>query len=319
MPGVPWIAEHQATELLESRPVPLEQDAERPLVTTPGSIQQHPFVSVAEACHSLVNRDGSPHLIGGSRRAAAGRSRECPRRAGRSRREWRSGCHVVETEHHSSVVAAGRAEALERLRAVSRCLDGAAPRRRDYGEYVTELMFPTPALRDAVVLLRPWRETDVPWQLETFSDPWFQRFSDWAPRAEHEARRHLVEHEQARRRGEQLQFAVVEPSDDELILGGASLHDVELDQGRAAVGYWLAAGARGRGVATHAVRLLARWAFDDLGLARVALTCAPNNHASQRVAERCGFSREGVLRSHMPFKGARRDTVVFGVLPGELR
>jgi RimJ/RimL family protein N-acetyltransferase len=67
------------------------------------------------------------------------------------------------------------------------------------------------------------------------------------------------------------------------------------------------------------VRLLARWAFDDLGLARVTLTCAPDNHASQRVADRCGFSREGVLRSHMPFKGARRDTVVFGLLPGELR
>ena len=65
--------------------------------------------------------------------------------------------------------------------------------------------------------------------------------------------------------------------------------------------------------------LLARWAFDDLGIARVALTCAPDNSASQRVAERCGFSREGVLRSHMPFKDLRRDTVVFGLLPDELR
>jgi len=41
--------------------------------------------------------------------------------------------------------------------------------------------------------------------------------------------------------------------------------------------------------------------------------------ASQRVAERCGFTREAVLRSHLPFRGGRRDTVVYGLLPGELR
>jgi RimJ/RimL family protein N-acetyltransferase len=76
---------------------------------------------------------------------------------------------------------------------------------------------------------------------------------------------------------------------------------------------------RGHGAATRAVRLLARWAFDDLGIARLELTCGPDNTASQRVAERCGFTREGVLRSHMPFKGGRRDTVMFSLLPGELR
>lgn len=54
-------------------------------------------------------------------------------------------------------------------------------------------------------------------------------------------------------------------------------------------------------------------------MARAELTCGPDNAASQRVAERCGFVREGMLRSHMRFQGARRDTVVFGPLPGELR
>jgi len=184
---------------------------------------------------------------------------------------------------------------------------------------VAELRFPADGLEDAVVRLRPWRETDMASQLEVFSDPWFQRFSDWAPRTGSDARRHRAEDERARQRGEQVQFALVEPSDDERFLGGASLHDVELDQGRAAVGYWLAPAARGRGVATRAVRLIARWAFDDLGIARVSLTCAPDNHASQRVAERCGFTREGLLRSHMPFKDGRRDTLGYSLLPGELR
>jgi RimJ/RimL family protein N-acetyltransferase len=66
------------------------------------------------------------------------------------------------------------------------------------------------------------------------------------------------------------------------------------------------------------VRLIARWAFDALGIARLELTCGPDNEVSQRVALRCGFVREGVMRSHLPFKGGRRDTVLFSLLPGEL-
>ena len=183
---------------------------------------------------------------------------------------------------------------------------------------MAELPFPSPHLADDVVVLRPWRETDLAAQLEAFSDQFFQDFSDWAPLTEADARRHLVEQEQARRRGEQVEFALVEPNDHDVLLGGGSLNNVDLKQGRAAVGYWLAAHARGRGVATHAVRLIARWAFEHLGIARLELTCGTDNHASKRVAQRCGFTREGVLRSHMPFKGSRRDTVVFSLLPREL-
>jgi ribosomal-protein-alanine N-acetyltransferase len=177
---------------------------------------------------------------------------------------------------------------------------------------------PFPALTDAVVRLRPCREADVPAQLEAFRDVLFERFSDWEPRTEAEALAYLAANEQARQAGTQIEFALVEPHDEDVLLGGASLNNVDLDQGRAAVGYWLAPHARGRGVVTHAVRLIARWAFQDLQIARLELTCGPDNLASQAVAERCGFTREGVLRSHMAFKGGRRDTVVFSLLPGEL-
>ena len=180
-------------------------------------------------------------------------------------------------------------------------------------------MLRVPSLADEVVLLRPWRETDVPALLAAFSDPFFLRFSDWAPRTEAEARAYLAGHEQARRRGEQIELALAEPLDESVVLGGGSLNNVDLRAGRAAIGYWLAPRARGRGVTPHAVRLLAGWAFRDLDVARLELTCGPDNVASQRVAERCGFTREGVLRSHLPFKGARRDSVVFSLLRGELR
>ncbi len=103
------------------------------------------------------------------------------------------------------------------------------------------------------------------------------------------------------------------------MLGGVSLYEVRLDQGCAAVGYWLVPEARVRGPATQAARMLARWAFAGLGLARMELTCSPDDEASQHVAERCGFPRAGLLRSHVPFKGARRESVIYSLLPGELR
>lgn len=79
-----------------------------------------------------------------------------------------------------------------------------------------------PSLADDVVLLRPWRETDMPAQLKAFSDPFFQRFSDWAPQTEAEARAYLDGHEQARRRGEQIELALVEPHDENVVLVAAA-------------------------------------------------------------------------------------------------
>jgi RimJ/RimL family protein N-acetyltransferase len=185
---------------------------------------------------------------------------------------------------------------------------------------MAELSFPVPPLAGDVVLLRPWRKADVPGMVLAFSDPLMQRFS-WrtAPYTQTDARDHLAEQEEARLRGAALHFALARPHDQDVVLGAVSLDEVRLDQGCAAVGYWLAPQARGRGAATHAVRLLARWAFAGLGLARLELTCGPDNEASQHVAERCGFSREGLLRSHVPFKGGRRDSVIYSLLPGELR
>ena len=133
-----------------------------------------------------------------------------------------------------------------------------------------ELWFPIPPLAGDVVLLRPWREADVPGIVLAFSDPVMQRFS-WrtAPYTETDARGYFAEQEETLLRGEGLSFALVEPRDQDVVLGAVSLYEVRLDQGCAAVGYWLAPWARGRGAATQAVRVLARWAFAELGLARL--------------------------------------------------
>jgi RimJ/RimL family protein N-acetyltransferase len=69
---------------------------------------------------------------------------------------------------------------------------------------------------------------------------------------------------------------------------------------------------------TVAVRLISRWAFKTLGIERLNLTTAPDNVASQRVAGRAGFTREGVLRAWEPTPHGRRDSVMYSLLPSDV-
>jgi hypothetical protein len=67
-----------------------------------------------------------------------------------------------------------------------------------------------------------------------------------------------------------------------------------------------------------ALRLVSRWALSQPGVVRLQLWTAPDNTASQRVAERSGFQREGILRSYHEVDGRREDAVFFSLLPGDL-
>ena len=82
----------------------------------------------------------------------------------------------------------------------------------------------------------------------------------------------------------------------------------------AELGYAVAEAARGRGVATQALRLLTDWAFAE-GILRAELIISPDNEGSKRVAERAGYVYEGLLRSKY-FKGGRReDQEIWSRLP----
>jgi RimJ/RimL family protein N-acetyltransferase len=86
------------------------------------------------------------------------------------------------------------------------------------------------------------------------------------------------------------------------------------------VGYWMRADARGKGFTTRAVVLASRWAFARGGVARVQLRADTENFGSRRVAEKAGFTLEGVLRSvHWNARlGRRQDHAIYSLLPGEL-
>jgi len=101
-----------------------------------------------------------------------------------------------------------------------------------------------------------------------------------------------------------------------VIFGGGTLHHLDPQRSVIEIGYWLFPRARGRGIATRVARALAEYAF-SMGIARVAAYVEVGNVPSERVLERAGFTREGVIRSLPKSEGRRVDKAIFSLLPGE--
>ena len=70
---------------------------------------------------------------------------------------------------------------------------------------------------------------------------------------------------------------------------------------------------------TRSLELVSEWAFTGLGIERLQLTTHLDNPASQRVAAKCGFVREGLLRRYGVQRGQRVDLVMFARLPDDQR
>lgn len=185
---------------------------------------------------------------------------------------------------------------------------------------MTELPFPDPPLSVGGIALRPWREADVPAIVTACSDPAVARFIPVipSPYTEEDARSWLESQEPNRLAGRSLELAIANAVTDDVL--GAIAARVDHIALSANVGYWLAPDARGHGYATMATRLLCGWLFETLDLGRIALTTDPENIPSQRVAELCGFRREGLMRSHLRhvYTGERRDSLLWSLLPGEM-
>jgi RimJ/RimL family protein N-acetyltransferase len=178
------------------------------------------------------------------------------------------------------------------------------------------LAFPDPPLSAGGVVLRRGEPGDIGWITAACSDREVGRYVPALPYpySESDARAFIEHAARGWAEASGATFVIARAPGGEG-LGAIELHLSAADPELAEVGYWLRREARGRGAATTAVRLVAGWAFRELGIERLSLQTHPENHASQRVAERAGFTREGLLRAWMPSPAGRRDSVMFSLLP----
>jgi RimJ/RimL family protein N-acetyltransferase len=133
---------------------------------------------------------------------------------------------------------------------------------------------------------------------EASARAWCERGADWSA-------------------GTHATFSVVDAATGRF-LGNISLHEIRRDEQTARIGYRVMPDARSRGVASAGVRAVTAWAFDALGLARVALVHAVTNPASCRVAVNAGYALEGVLRAAgVEPDGTRHDEHLHARLAGD--
>jgi RimJ/RimL family protein N-acetyltransferase len=94
-------------------------------------------------------------------------------------------------------------------------------------------------------------------------------------------------------------------------LGAVGVNLLDWSMRSANLGYWVRTSAAGRGFATAAARLAARFAFEDLGLAELQIVAAADNQPSQKVAQKLGARREGLRPEPLMIHGIPYPAVRF--------
>jgi RimJ/RimL family protein N-acetyltransferase len=177
--------------------------------------------------------------------------------------------------------------------------------------------FPETTLTTARLLLRSFRREDMTENTLACRDELSRR---WLPlpdpytEADSEAWCTLIA-PAFRTSGDGIQWAIER---DGRWAGSIGLHHTEWLSRESEVGYLIAPWTRGQGVAAEAVSAVARWLLIDQDFERLTLRHAPGNHGSQRVAEKAGFIREGILRNAGFIHAGRTDLVLWSLVRSDL-
>jgi ribosomal-protein-serine acetyltransferase len=150
------------------------------------------------------------------------------------------------------------------------------------------------AVRESADDLRPW----MPWARDDYGVD--------------EARAWIERTIADRERGSAFEFLIT--GSDGRILGACGLNRVNREDRLANLGYWVRTSAAGRGIAPEAARELAAWGFANTELRRFEIVAAVGNVRSQRVAEKAGAVREGVLRSRLWLFEVPHDAVIYSIV-----
>ena len=172
------------------------------------------------------------------------------------------------------------------------------------------------SMTDGVVLLRELRESDRDASLSTMRDAlvaqWLNMPTTPGSR-DFDALLRVAR--DGRASGDRIDYTVTEAGDD-VSLGAVIASRRHRDNWE--VAYLARAEGRGRGLMTRAVRLLCDWLLGE-GVGRIELRTHPANEASQKLAQRAGFTREGLERKSIWLHSARQDAIVWSLLPTDPR
>ena len=175
-----------------------------------------------------------------------------------------------------------------------------------------------PTLRTERLILRPFGLADAPEvqrlagareiadTTETIPHPYEDGVAEaWIPR-----------HAETYAKSEGLTLAITS-ADGGALLGAISLMQINQDNQRAVLGYWVGHEYWGKGYCTAAAAEIVRFGFEELGLNRVVASHLTRNPASGRVMQKIGMVHEGTFRQDIKKWGKFEDIERYGLLVSE--
>jgi ribosomal-protein-alanine N-acetyltransferase len=170
------------------------------------------------------------------------------------------------------------------------------------------------------IILRDQVVDDLDAIHQWLADPETSRFLSWATRTKEETLLHLAEGicEQLKEDRQKYYLTMV-LKDEGTVIGDAGIEVKKRGPGggEGEIGYFLIKRYWGRGYATEAARLVIDYGFSQLGLHRITASCLAANAASERVMQKCGMVKEGMLRKSDFRQGEWQDRLCYSVLREE--
>jgi [ribosomal protein S5]-alanine N-acetyltransferase len=171
--------------------------------------------------------------------------------------------------------------------------------------------WPTGRVAYGPVVLREFSELDLPMAIELGTDPYVPLIGSLPANASQQQAQDWINRQRGRHaEGAGFSFAIADAATDRAV-GDIFLGIKQLPHGRDSAGYSVIPSARGRGLAAAALTALTSFAWSVQALHRIELYIEPWNVGSAKTAERAGYDREGLLRSHQEIGGRRRDMLLY--------
>jgi ribosomal-protein-serine acetyltransferase len=151
------------------------------------------------------------------------------------------------------------------------------------------------AARESTEQIYPWMEWCHPRFSRQDSKAWvLSREKDWKTGAEYSF--------------------VIADAFTKAFLGSCGINGVNRSHKFANLGYWVRTSATGRGAATAATKLLAKFGFQELKLNRIEIVISVGNRPSERVAEKVGATKEGILRRRLVIGNKTHDATMYSLI-----
>ena len=157
----------------------------------------------------------------------------------------------------------------------------------------------------ALVDLRPIVAADIPVWFSYLTDPVVYEHTSWNVQSPQDLADYVWSNS-TREPASLTRFAIALRATDQFV-GTAGFHTVAPHNRTAELAYDLAPQYWGKGIATYVCGVLTEWAHQSCGMLRVQATALRSNERSVKVLARCGFEREGLLRSYRMVRGTPGD------------